>query len=231
MISDLEASITDALRDIRYHPEFVGEAEARLQAAVERTKGVSDPSQHMPEIRARAIDHVLMQQKYFTGRLQFLLRLIPYLENRPEPRLDVAEDGCGTGIDLHVVQTLLPNKVTLTGIDNSAAALAQAKERVPNVTYQTDFDGGTYDVIYGDFVSIDNNHLWDIAIRGDKTYEALRSPGLVLQNIDMRQLDLYRRAFGQRFQGIFPPELLAEIPDGPNCYFCKFEKTKGRDVA
>lgn len=225
MTSDLEASITDSLRAIRYHPEFANEAEDQMKALVARAKESGNQVALMPELRSLANDAVLMQQKYFTGRLQFLVRLITYLENRPEPSLNVAEDGCGSGVDLHVVQSLLPGKVALTGIDNNTGALARAKARVPNAEFKIDFDGGTYDVIYGDFVSIDQNQIWDYASRGNRVYDSLRRPGVVLHNADMGRMGLYLRFFGQRFQKVMPPELLAEIPDAPNCHFCRFEKS------
>jgi SAM-dependent methyltransferase len=224
MPSDLKGRIEDSLRDIRYHPEFSSEADGQLKAFVEKCQESGQLQSMMQEIRCRANDAVLMRETFFPARLEFLSRLLSYLGERPEAHLSVAEDGCGTGVDLYVLDALLKDKLTLTGIDKSESALAIARNRVPRARFLPDFDGASYDLIYSDFVAIDGNLVWEIGERGKKNFDALCSPGIVLQNADMKLLRLYCTFFGQRFSKIVSPELLAEIPNGPDCYLCRFEK-------
>ncbi len=224
MHSDLKGRIEDALRETRYHPDFAKEADHQIKEFIDESKQSGRLESVIEEVRSRTYDSVLMQEKYFPARLEFLTRLISYLGERPEPNLAVAEDGCGTGVDLHVLNVLLADKVTLTGIDKSEASLAIAKRRVPNVRLIPDFDESTFDVIYSDYVSIDGNFIWEIGDRGSKAFYALRSPGIVLQNADMRQLSLYCSFFGQKFSKTIRPELLASIEGGHDAYLCRFEK-------
>lgn len=165
-----------------------------------------------------------MQEKYFRARVEFLTRLIQLLGDRPEQTLEVAEDGCGSGVDLHVVQDLLAEKVVLTGIDHNPTSLQRAKLRVPTATVIDDFNEQTYDIIYADFVSIDDNLPWEWNTRGQKNYNALRPKGLVLQNSDMKQIQFYLRFFARMFDRCMQPELLARIESAPDCYLCRFEK-------
>jgi hypothetical protein len=221
---NVKHEIEQALHAIGYHPDCATKAQEELRAAVDEFQSAGSPASGKNKLWSLACDATLMNGKYFAARLEFLSRLIPLLYDRPEQIVEVAEDGCGSGVDVHVVQTLLKDKVNLTGIDTNEAALARAKSRVPNARFMPDFDGHSFDVIYSDFVSIDTNKIWEVGARGQKTFNALRSHGVVLHNSDMQQLQVYLRFFGQSFSRIFSPELLAEIPEKPSCYLCKFEK-------
>jgi SAM-dependent methyltransferase len=224
MNHSLEHSIEGALRATQHHPDYAAQAEADLAALIEEFRSSGSPPARMNELRARANDVVLMQEKYFRGRVAFLMRLVAYLGERPEQQLDVAEDGCGSGIDLHVIHTLLGQKLNLTGIDINDAALAIAKQRVPAVRYLTDFDDQQYHVIYSDYVSIGDNAPWTIAARGEKCFAALRSPGVVLQQADMEHVQMYRQSFGRKFLHVAQPEFLADIPGRYSCRLYRFEK-------
>lgn len=224
MSSDLKGRIEDALRETRYHPDFAQEADHQIKAFVEQSKQSGRLESVIEEVRSRTYDSILMGEKYFPARLEFLTRLISYLGERPESNLAVADDGCGTGVDLHVLNALLADKVMLTGIDKNEASLAIARSRVPNVQFMPSFDGSTFDVIYSDYASFDGNFIWEIGDRGKKAFNALRSPGVVLQNADMGQLGLYCSFFGQKFSKTVRPELLAKIEGGPDAYLCRFEK-------
>jgi SAM-dependent methyltransferase len=221
----LKGKIESSLRTIGYHPECVSRADAELAETLDRFKRAGSPAGMKNEVWSLAYDATLMKEQYFPGRLEFLSRLITLLGEQPEANLAVAEDGCGTGVDLHVLNTLLGEKVSLTGIDINEASLAKARVRVPHATLIPDFNGDTYQVIYADYVSIDSNMIWEVRTRGERNFAALRSPGIVLHNSDIRQLELYLRLFGQKFSRILPPEFLAAVPPrGPDCYLCKFEK-------
>lgn len=224
MSSDAQGRIENSLRDIRYHPDFAAEANDQINQLIAKLQETGQLQSRMQEIRSRMYDVVLMTEKYFPARLEFLSRLVPYLEERPESNLAIAEDGCGTGVDLHVLNALLTDKVTLTGIDSNEASLEIARSRVPKARFVSDFQGDSFHIIYSDFVSIDANFVWEVAERGKKNFNALRSPGVVFQNTDMRQLALYCRYFGQKFSKILHPEFLAAIQDGPDSYLCRFER-------
>ncbi len=223
-MANLKDRVENSLREIRYHPDFANEAEHELKSMIERLNQAGSYELMKSEVYSYAYDAILMREKFFRGRLEFLSRLITLLGERPEKKLEVAEDGCGSGIDLHVVNTLLTDKVSLTGIDKNPASLVRARKRVPNAKLFPDFNNDTYDVIYADFVHIDDNFIWEIAARGERNFSSLRSPGIVLQNVDMRNLDLYIDYFRCQFSQVIPPELLAKIDSGPDCYLCRFEK-------
>lgn len=220
---DLKRAVEDALAATRYHPDYADEMQRVFQEALAQYRAAPSPGN---EARARsfAYDATLMREKFFRGRLEFLTRLIGILGERPEERLAVAEDGCGSGTDLHVVGSMLKEKVALTGIDKNAVSLGRARERAPGVRLLSDFDGSTFHCVYSDFVSIDESIVWQVGERGDRTFDALRSPGLALHNADMGRLDLHLRFFGRKFARILPTELLAEVEDGPDCRLCRFEK-------
>ncbi len=224
MPSGLEQTIEATLHETGYHPDCAAEADAELNKLMAAYGEAGQPPEMVPKLKSQANDAVLMQQKYFAGRLKFLTVLVTYLGDRPEDTLAVADDGCGTGADLYVLRKLLGNKLALTGIDKNEASLQKARERVPDVTFGTDLTDNSFEVIYGDFVSIDDNMAWSIAERGAKTMRALRSPGVVLQNADMHRLGMYCQFFGRAFSRIVTPEVLANVPQGPSCYLCRFEK-------
>ncbi len=223
-MASLETHIEECLRSIHYHPTCAELADTHVNELIESAEKTNSVNAMRQEIYARATDAVLMKEKYFGPRVKFLSHLISYLQKRPEQNLAVAEDGCGTGVDLHVVSSLLKNKVSLTGIDTNQAALAIAKSRVPHAEFASDFPGTSFDVIYADYVSIDNNDVWDIAKRGEKSFHALRTPGVVLQNSDMQHLRMHILFFGKKFSKILPPELLGKIENGPDSHLCVFEK-------
>lgn len=224
MSPSLKSRIEGSLKELRYHPDFADEADDALQAAIERFKEAGQPDSMKDELYSFAYDSTLMGEKYFPGRLEFLSRLITLLGERSDSKLSVAEDGCGSGVDLYVVDAILGDNVELTGVDKSKAALSRAKERVPNVTLSQNLSGNAFDVIYSDFPSIDKNMIWEIAGRGAINFNALRSPGIIVHNADTSPIGLYCRLFGSKFSKIISPELLTEVSGNHDCYLCRFEK-------
>jgi len=225
MSNSLEKTIEDCLSKTGYHPDLAANAKEKAEAYIRSLKPTPDAVQaNMEKLRSMMNDAVLMEQKYFAPRVKFLSGLVHNLDKRPESHLDVADDGCGTGVDLYVLNNLLGNKLSLTGIDINDTSLSAAHERVPDAKFQKDFNDATFDVIYSDFFSIGQNSIFEIIPRGAKAFNALRSPGVVLQNADMGKISLFCNAFGQRFSRIIQPELLGRVENKPDCYLYRYEK-------
>ncbi len=223
MAPNLKDRVESSLHEIRYHPDFAIQAQKELVEMAKRHKETGSSSMKN-DLRSYAIDAILMQETYFRSRLEFLSRLVETLGERSETTLEIADDGCGSGVDLHVLNALLAKKVSLTGIDKDPISLERARLRVPNAKFMADFNEATYDVIYADYVSPDDNLMFQVGTRGEKNFNALRASGIVLQNVDMIQLGLYLRLFGRKFARVLPAELLATVNSGPDCYLCRFEK-------
>lgn len=219
--------IEDCLLSTGYHPscaESLEEKTDNLLASLRSNTSREAVEAGLQQVRSLYNDIVLMKGKYFSARVNFLSRLVQYLETRPEENIKVADYGCGTGVDLYVLNTLIGHKLSLTGIEINESSLSIARQRTPNMRFSKDFSDGPFDVIYSDFYSLGDNNVCRIATSGSKNFDALRSPGVVFHNADMAQMSLYLRFFGASFSRIITPELLAEIDGAPNSYFCRFEK-------
>lgn len=223
----MKQRIEDALYETGYHPEFAQAANEELERQREAFTEAGQPKNMTPALQSQRMVAVLMQQKYFAPRLKFLAGLVSHVEQLPSPHVDIAEDGCGTGMDLYVLQKLLGEKVRLTGIDINEAALDKARQRVPQATLATAFAADAneaYDVVYADYVSIDDNSVQALSKRGREAHRVLRPGGTVLHNADMLFPHLYRIAFGAQFSRTLPSKLLDHIQGGPSSYLFRYEK-------
>jgi len=228
-------TIIGLLKEIRYHPEFSDDSVAEARKLIENLVGENEGRQidiaklaklgdpKAGKIRQMMYDSLLMED-YFYARVRFLERLIGYLAT-VKSALRIADDGCGSGVDIYCLTHILPEMFTIFGIDPSEAALEVARARNTATTFFKSLAGQQFDLIYTDFFDVGHNLLSEVAQKGEEYVKALTSKGVLVQNVD--QDDSSRRLLIGTMKGLRlrREELLSEIPNNPDCYLLVWEKS------
>lgn len=234
----LRDTIVGLLRETGYHPDFAAQAQEQARRLVEvlvrenneRTVDVARLARegNLRAARARQLSYdALLMGDYFDARVRFLEQVVLNVSELRSP-VRVADDGCGSGVDIYCLRHILPEEVTLIGIDPNETALTEARRRNEGITFYPSLNGQNFDAIYSDFFDVGSNLLHEVAEKGREYVRALHSGGMLLQNVD--QTDAGRRLLINVMSGmeLVREELLARIAGGPDCYLLVWRKREIR---
>ncbi len=239
-MSDISDQVRVILKEIEFHPDFKEKKEQELVEARQRFYGAVDGGRNMPiwqiiglaktgnELAAdllRLAFESIYIGKYFEARVRFLTRVVGYINQR-RGIVHAMDDGCGTGVDLYCLDKLLSDDVVLCGADPNPYVLSIARQRNPSLGLRSSLVGGSYDVVYSDFFSIDDNDAFAFLKKSRECHAALNEGGVVIQNVDVSYSD---RIFSQQFFGgsyfrLVRDELISEIEGNHPCYLQVWEK-------
>lgn len=231
----LRDRLTALFREVRYHPDFAHEkresAKRLVKGLVKENKGRAvdisrlalEGNEKANEIKQLIFDSLLMGD-YLEARIRFLEHVIACVSEKG-PELKIADDGCGSGVDIYCLRQILSGEVTIVGIDPNEGALAMARSRNECINFYTSLSGKLFDIIYSDFFDIGKNLLEDIYRKGREYARALCPGGMLIQNIDQDDSSrgLLISMMGGRLK-LLREELIGEIPNHPDCYLLVWQK-------
>ena len=225
-----------SLKEIGFHPNFLAERENEFETIqTEFIKSVNGNTKEFFKLMSAGNreanlvwttgTEMSLLQSYYPARVTFLSELVKYISGLSIAKPRIADDGCGTGVDIYCLNKIFGNKVELIGFDPNIFALEKADARSPKIDFQKRLNG-LFDVVYSNFVYWDNGmSASDIAAKREEWSLALKNVGLLIQNIDFDKYerDAYTYILSQSFK-LIRDERIQEVKDNKDCHILVFEK-------